>query len=565
MVLRICGTVNGRSVVMSRLPANPLVETLRFSNNAIKTYWPDPFSEVSNLKKLSFSQNDLTEITPDLFTNIEHLEDLDLSYNKLTEFNPLDFKHLRNVRRFNLQSNQLKKVPLEALQPMLALEDLDLSKNGIYDLLLQRGDTVVLKDLKRLNLSGNRVRSVMRNSFSEDNSLELLDLSNNIIEIIEEDAFMGCTNLRELNLGQNNITVTFALPPSLQIAILKINTLYHWPQFPSGITYIDLSYNKLTDLYDESKAEFDNLEILNIGGNQIKDLTIEKKLPKLFTLDLSYNLFVEVPKSINSELLPTLEELRLDGNPIESIYFKNIIALKHLYMSELLKLEVVDDKSFSNVIGRSGEDASQNSENCFFLYLSNCPALREIKEGAFAGTNVCMLDISKNNLTGLSKNLLDWGLMTEGANLQFNPWQCSCELQWVLDDLLPMMYSSNSRLLAELRCGSPRAFEGLRLVHFYNWTEQAMCNDAYSPSGSRGNYMLEPSTDPPKVTSLTLILGGCIIVALLVAIALSVYLVKSRRRYRVRQAAMKRKRQSALDAKNSNGMQKEQFSALNSA
>ncbi|CAH2209575.1 jg17681, partial [Pararge aegeria aegeria] len=81
------------------LPPNSQVETLRFSNNAIKTYWPDPFSDVPNLKKLSFAQNELAEITPDLFTKIEALEDLDLSFNKITDLNPLDFQYLHHVKR----------------------------------------------------------------------------------------------------------------------------------------------------------------------------------------------------------------------------------------------------------------------------------------------------------------------------------------------------------------------------------------------------------------------------------------------------------------------------------
>lgn len=94
-------------------------------------------------------------------------------------------------------------------------------------------------------------------------SRELLDLSNNIIEVIEEESLLACTHLRELNLAQNNITFTFALPSTLQIAILKINTLYHWPKFPSGITYIDLSYNRLSTLYDEGNVDFENLEVMS--------------------------------------------------------------------------------------------------------------------------------------------------------------------------------------------------------------------------------------------------------------------------------------------------------------
>ncbi|KAF9418514.1 hypothetical protein HW555_004663 [Spodoptera exigua] len=563
--LKISATFDGLGLsTLGKLPPNSQVETLKFTNNAIKAYWPDPFSDVPNLKILSFSHNELTEITPDLFTNIEGLEDLDLSHNKLSDFNPLDFKHLRHVKKLSLQSNNLKKIPLDALQPMTSLEELDVSKNGIFDLLLQRNDVENLARLKRLNLNDNRIRSITKDSFPANNSLELLDLSNNIIEIVEEESFLTCTNLRELNLAQNNITLLFALPPTLQIAILKVNTLFHWPKFPSGIKYIDLSYNRLSELYDESAVNFDSLEVLNIGGNQIKELNIEKKLPSLYILDLSYNLITEIPKTISTQFFPNLEELHLDGNPIEAVYFKNIIAVKSLFMNEMKALSVVDEKAFSNVVGRAS-DETENELNCFSLYLSSCSSLVEIKAGAFDGTSLCMLDISKNNLTYLPKTLVEWSSVSEGVNLQHNPWDCTCDMQWVVDDLLPQMYAMNqSHLLAELRCGSPRAFEGLRLVHWYNWTERAMCSEQYSRTGMHGNYMLEPSTEDglQKFSSLTIILGVCIIVTLLIAIALAVYLVKTRKQYRVRRAAMRRKRQSAADVTNGH---KEQFTNLNTS
>ena len=131
-----------------------------------------------------------------------------------------------------------------------------------------------------------------------------------------------------------------------------------------------------------------HFQVLSIGGNQIKDFQIERKLPKLFSLDLSYNLISDVPKSLSSQLLPNLEELRLDGNPLESIYFKNIIALKSLYMNDLNRLIVVEDKAFSNVIGRNVDEISEE-KNCFSLYLASCASLTTIQEGAFDATSLC--------------------------------------------------------------------------------------------------------------------------------------------------------------------------------
>lgn len=83
----------------------------------------------------------------------------------------MDFKLLRYVKKLNLQSNQLKTIPLEALHPMTSLEDLDLSKNGVHDLILQKSANGALSGLKRLYLNGNRIRSVMKDSFPSDNGL----------------------------------------------------------------------------------------------------------------------------------------------------------------------------------------------------------------------------------------------------------------------------------------------------------------------------------------------------------------------------------------------------------
>ncbi|XP_013199779.1 protein artichoke [Amyelois transitella] len=558
--------------ILAKLPPNSQVETLTFNSNAINTYWPDPFSDLPNLRVLSFYQNELTSISPDLFTKLYTLEDLDLSYNKLSTFSHRDFKTLKRLKRLNLQSNNIQYVPLEAFRPLAMLEELDLSRNSLSgELMLRTLDGESLKGLKRLLLGANRITTITKDSFQDDNSLELLDLSYNLIQTIDEDAFLSCVNLQELNLGNNNITFVFQLPSLLQIAILKTNTLYHWPQFPGGIKLIDLANNRLSDVYDESRAEFDNLEVLDISGNQITDWNIQKKLSNLINLDLSYNAIKEIPKTLNAELLPSLKTLRLDGNPIKNIYFKNIIALKHLYMNDLDKLVVVEDKAFSNVVGRDDTEGQEMMDtNCFSLYLSNCRSLEEIQRGVFDGTSLCMLDISKNNLTHIPRGLLDWASVPEGVNLQLNPWDCSCDMEWMLDDILGRMYNDNANLLLNLRCASPRALQGLRLVHWYNWTDRPLCGDVYDMSpraGPHNTFLMESTsaTYAPKVSTLTIILGTCILTFLVVAIALMVYLIRTRKRHRARQAAMQRKRQSATDSKHFNGVDKEQFSALNKA
>lgn len=89
---------------------------------------------------------------------------------------------------------------------------------------------------------------------------ENLDLSENKIELVEEQSFLSFKNLKELNLEQNNITLVFHLPGALETCSLRMNSMRHWPRFPPGIKFIDLSYNRLETLYDDD-SDFNNLEV----------------------------------------------------------------------------------------------------------------------------------------------------------------------------------------------------------------------------------------------------------------------------------------------------------------
>ncbi|XP_059051563.1 leucine-rich repeat-containing G-protein coupled receptor 5-like [Achroia grisella] len=557
---------------LAKLPPHPQVESLYFDDNTISNYWPEPLIGVPNLKVLSFYKNDLNIVRHDLFARIETLEELDLSYNKLAALGPDIFILVPQLKRLNLQSNLLTEMPIITLNRLAALEELDLSRNSISGELTLRSDGEAFKGLKRVFLGNNKINYISKYSFASDNNIELLDLSYNQIGTIDEFAIAKCGNLQELNLANNNIAFVFELPRSVQIVIMKYNSLYQWPQFPVGIKLIDLSNNRLSDIYDDDSSDFQNLEILDISGNQISDLNIQKKMPSLLNLDLAYNMIVDIPRTLNSEIFPNLKTLRLDGNPIRSIYFKNIIALKTLLMNDLESLTVVEDKSFSNVMGRedivmNGQETTVVGSRCFSLYLSNCKSLQEIRTGAFDGTSLCMLDISKNNLTNIPRDLLDWSSVSEGVNLQMNPWHCNCSLEWMLDELLARMYDKYPTLLLDMRCGSPQGFKGLRLVHWYNWTEEPLCNDVYQRSGPHDTFMVEASAEEyfPKVTTMTIVLSVSIIVSLFVAIALIVYLVKTRQKIKMQQATKHRKRQKASDIKYFNGIDKEQMYPMNKA
>jgi hypothetical protein len=60
------------------------------------------------------------------------------------------------------------------------------------------------------------------------------------------------------------------------------------------------------------------------------------------------------------------------------------------------------------------------------------------------------LDLSYNALSFLDEEVTKWESL-EAADLQGNPWDCTCRLQWMLDNVLPRTYNNSPELLYELR------------------------------------------------------------------------------------------------------------------
>lgn len=106
-----------------------------------------------------------------MFTKVINLEDLNLSYNKLSNLRGDSFEGLKKLKKILLQGNLFRNIPVDAIERMEGLEELDLSKNNIMDLLLKRDDNSVLKRIKRLNLNQNRIRTLTRDAFPDLNSL----------------------------------------------------------------------------------------------------------------------------------------------------------------------------------------------------------------------------------------------------------------------------------------------------------------------------------------------------------------------------------------------------------
>ncbi|OAD62085.1 hypothetical protein WN48_07738 [Eufriesea mexicana] len=102
-----------------------------------------------------------------------------------------------------------------------------------------------------------------------------------------------------------------------------------------------------------------------------------------------------------------------------------------------------------------------------------------IHEDAFKHMNLCSLDLSNNQLSYVAQKLIlhNCTSVTCRINLQGNPFKCNCALQWMLNDLIPKLYSAHPHLLDDLRCSWPLQISDMRMVHWYGWKDQIFCTN----------------------------------------------------------------------------------------
>lgn len=95
--------------------------------------------------ELQISSNNLSGVLDPTFGNLSKLETLDISQNGITGL-PLEISNLKNLRKLNLSKNKLKEIPGAALNGMTYLEELEIGENQLE---------IVFKDLdgQTVNLS----------------------------------------------------------------------------------------------------------------------------------------------------------------------------------------------------------------------------------------------------------------------------------------------------------------------------------------------------------------------------------------------------------------------------
>ena len=272
-------------------------------------------------KDVGCNNLNLTRLPNDIDVSTEKLE---LAENKLSaESLGLKLQFYTNLKTLDLRDNFITVITKELLQGLEStLVSLDLSGNGIRR--VEKNTLSSLKSLRYLKLSRNDLNGIPE----LPENLEMLDLSENVkISSLKVTSLLGLRKLRHLIINDCSIYTIeencFSEQQVLSDLQLNGNSLYQIPlNLPPTLTSISLQDNRIRTIGAEGgfRDPFTNLtrlENLFLQRNWINEISggAFKSLSSLRELDLSINRLEVIP----SKLPKGLMRLNLGGNLLTHI------------------------------------------------------------------------------------------------------------------------------------------------------------------------------------------------------------------------------------------------------
>ena len=318
-----------------KVPKVNSLTTIDFSGNKMRRL---P-RKLRRLVTLNLSRNNIVEFPKKMamiLSSYKNLQILDLSSNDMTTF-PEILTKLENLKRINLSNNRLSSIPV--FKP--GVEVIDLTQNRFVEVPeCDSGLAVLMMDynlveefsqniegLCRLYLNMNRLSRIEPSLVFE--RLEILEVSKNRLESVP-------------NLS------TFA--PNLKKFDGSLNMIVEFPVFPPSITEIVLNQNKIRTLGDGLK-ELINLTKLDMNDNELQELP--ELPPDLESLSVLRNAIkhvasCEAPK-LNRLLIydNCLDEFPVYGNNQvkEMLVMRNSIGIINVecFWENLVRINIADN------------------------------------------------------------------------------------------------------------------------------------------------------------------------------------------------------------------------------
>uniref|UniRef100_A0A8C4TKJ3 Toll-like receptor 22 n=1 Tax=Erpetoichthys calabaricus TaxID=27687 RepID=A0A8C4TKJ3_ERPCA len=383
------------------------VTSLELSWNGLEELSEGVFNGLNRLRRLFLSHN-LLQTIPNLTGLASGLETLDLRNNQIEKIHLNDFAHLRNLRYLNLVGNKITTIQSQDFDGLHRLEQLKLGNNLILD--IPEPFSSSLRNLKTLELFANKMSALRKGTFRNLHSLVSLKMADNQISQIEEGSFQGLSKLKSLFLGGNKITM---------------KTLNTWNVF-GGLSLLRELQMFDNELRCESDDDFQRPPFLGL-----------KALTSLYFNSQRDDGLLNLPAN-SLQGLPSLKRVYANNLNLNFIHPNTFTYTPHLQFLELT----------GNPLGHIDPSVFHATPNLRVLYLDS--------------TRVQSLDFL------IHTNLTELQILTVDSNeimRKKNPFTCSCENAWFLNWSLsdPQVQVT---FLNTFTCSHPASYVGMKLVDF---------------------------------------------------------------------------------------------------
>lgn len=260
-----------------------MLQSLSMRNNSIAVFLDKDRNRYPNLEELDLSMNNLRWISMGLFQRMRKLQKLDLSHNSIMSLSSMRIPPF--VWKMDLSYNKIDEIPdKNFLRAAKNLMELNLSHNKIKDVL--PNTFIGLPHLGLLNLDGNQIRELRNNVFYGLLSCYKILLRDNRISDIRPRAFLNVgveirggemapkvIDLRNngINIvladwvdslgGDRNFCSTHVCPEPFQL-LLKSNPIY-----------CDCNMQQVRDNYE---AYFADINLTLCANNELTNTTISE-------------------------------------------------------------------------------------------------------------------------------------------------------------------------------------------------------------------------------------------------------------------------------------------------
>ncbi|XP_067279401.1 toll-like receptor 22 [Pseudorasbora parva] len=305
--------------------ASPYLEELYLGSNYFNAFYSYEMStKPLSLKKLDFSNNSLAtfQLTDNIFPSLDHL---DLSYCG---------------RNGTMMWNVTEKTYLTSVQTLYFM-DVHMSPESAANVL-----SSFKNSLNKIRLNGNvelNKTNLLLNACSP--TLRVVRLISTKIKHLTDHMFDPCSNLTELDLGQNEISQLspsmfrgFTQLKKLLLQINKLTQITNSFQILSTLEFIDLSRNSINELTCEDFANLTQVKTLYLYSNQISHLRscLFKDLISLELLKLGTNDLLKIGDAFSNGP-HSLKDLQINFNKLSKIEkhtFRNLSQLNSLSLQD---------------------------------------------------------------------------------------------------------------------------------------------------------------------------------------------------------------------------------------